>query len=72
MKYSGEGSYNGVYRKDTLWYELVDWYDHDTAGSTNVYPFDERRASKFNTNILAVDDKDYEDVTNNFKATPHK
>lgn len=66
MKYSGEGSYNGVYRKDTLWFELMDWYDHETSGSTNVYPFDERRVSKFNTNILAVDDADYEDCASDF------
>ncbi|MCI6255876.1 MAG: hypothetical protein MR648_04680 [Clostridiales bacterium] len=66
MKYNGEVSYNGVYRKDTLWYEIMDWYDHDTMGSTNLFPFDERRPSKFNTCILGVDDKDYEDVRSNF------
>lgn len=66
MKYAGEGSYNGVFRKDTLWFELMDWYDHEAAGSTNVYTFDERRASKFNTNILAVDDKAPEDAASEF------
>lgn len=68
MNYGNMRSYNGVYRKDTLWYEIMDWYDHDTMGSTNVFPFDERRASKFNTCILGVDDRDYEDVQARFES----
>lgn len=68
MNYSGTASYNGVFRKDTLWFEVMDWYDHETSGSTNVYPFDERRASKFNTNILAVDDASYQSVQEDFAS----
>lgn len=69
MNYNGEfNPYNGAYRKDTLWYPLMDWYDHEDSGSTNMFPFDERRMSKFNTNVLAVDDRDHNEVKEKYES----
>lgn len=69
MNYSGQQTYNSVYRQDYFQYTCWDWYEGDVDGASSVvFPLDERRNSKFNSNILIVDDAGAEDLTAKFKS----
>ncbi len=69
QNFNGQQAYNAVYRKDFFTFSAYDWLDVNINSATAAgITFDERRSSKFNTNVMEIDGRASDTVISRFTA----
>jgi hypothetical protein len=69
MNYNGQNSYNLIFRKDFFPFTSYDWLDARVMGNSAIpLTFDERRSSKYNTDILQIDGNYRQRIVNTFSS----